>query len=49
MTENIFGKNLFDLFLLTYTAASHQGAMEMFWLHLWDAVMSSIFIIQSMV
>ncbi len=65
MTETIFGKNVFDVYLLTYllthffslahanmevagfmtyTAASHQGAIKMFWLHFWGAVMSSIFI-----
>ena len=25
---------------MTYMAASHQGATEMFWLHFWGAVMS---------
>ena len=30
--------------LMTYTAASHQGALKMFWLHFWRAVMTSIFI-----
>ena len=29
---------------MTYTAASHQGAIEMFWLHFWGAVTPSIFI-----
>ena len=33
MTETIFGKYVFDLEeagLMTYTAASHQGAIQMF-------------------
>ena len=30
--------------LMTYTAASHQGVIKMFWLHFWGAVMTSIFI-----
>ena len=30
--------------LMTYTAASHQGAIKMFWLHFWGAVKPSIFI-----
>ena len=29
---------------MTYTAASHQGAIEMIWLHFYGAVTSSIFI-----
>ena len=45
MTENIFGKNVFNVAhvssanteagFMTYTAASHQSAMDMFWLHFW--------------
>ena len=26
---------------LTYTAASHQGVIKMFWLHFWGAVMTT--------
>lgn len=33
---------------MTYTVASHWGAIEMFWLHIWGAVMSSIFYIQNL-
>lgn len=29
--------------LLTFTAASHKGVIEMFWLHFWGAIMTSIF------
>ncbi len=29
---------------MSYTGASHQGAIKMIWLHFWGAVMSSIFI-----
>ncbi len=29
---------------MTYTGASHQGAIEMFWFHFWGAVMSSFFV-----
>lgn len=28
---------------MTYTAANHQEAIEIFWLHFWGAVMMSIF------
>lgn len=28
---------------MSYTAASHQGGFQMFWLHLWGAAMSGIF------
>ena len=52
MTETISEKNVFDVpfanmegaGFVIYTAARHQGAIEMIWLHFWGAVMSSIFI-----
>ena len=31
-------------FIMTYTAASHEGAINTFWLHIKGAVMSCIFI-----
>ena len=53
MTEIDFGKNVSEAyfeFLVggggTYAAASHQGAIEMFWLHFLGAVMLSIIIVQ---
>ncbi len=30
--------------VMTYTAADCQGAIKMFWLHFWGAVMFSIFL-----
>ena len=46
MTETIFGKmylpststNLEEGVFMTYTAARHQGEMEMLWLHFWGEV-----------
>ncbi len=55
MTETIFdvhfdflvwlmSANMQGVGFMNYTVASQQGAIEMFWLHFWGAVMSSIFI-----
>ena len=37
-SANMEGKGI-----MTYTSASHQGSIKMFWLHFWGAVMSSIY------
>ena len=41
---HVLSANMERVGFMTCTTASHQGSIEMFWLHFWGAVMSSIFI-----
>ena len=34
--------NLEEVTFMTYTAASHQGMIEILWLDFWEAIMSSL-------
>ena len=42
--SNVPSTNMEEAGFMTFTSASHQGAIKMMWLHYWAAVMLSIFL-----